>query len=79
MTFSAGAAVWAKLVASPWFSSEKLDSQAESYWVETLSFADVAYQGLIKSETLTDAGKLLVGAYVENLHSVVKVGRSLLS
>ncbi len=76
MTFSAGAAVWAKLVSSPWFSSGKLYSEAESYWVETLSFADIAYQGLIKSEALTDAGKLLVSASVDNLHFVVKAGRS---
>ncbi|MCC3435724.1 MAG: hypothetical protein EAZ39_17225 [Oscillatoriales cyanobacterium] len=76
MTFSAGAAVWAKLVSSPWFSSGKLYSEAESYWVETLGFADIAYQGLIKSEMLTDAGKLLVCACVDNLHSVVKASRS---
>ncbi|MGA9382296.1 MAG: HEXXH motif-containing putative peptide modification protein [Phormidium sp.] len=76
MTFSAGAAVWAKLVSSPWLSSGNLYSQADSYWVETLSFADVAYQGLIKSETLTDAGKLLVSTCVDNLHSVVKASRS---
>ena len=79
MTFSAGAAVWAKLVSSPWFSSAKLYSEAESYWVETLSFADVAYQGLIKSETLTDAGKLLVSACVDNLQLTIKSGRSHLS
>jgi hypothetical protein len=79
ITFSAGAAVWAKLVSSPWFSSEKLYSEAESYWVETLSFADVAYQGLIKSETLTDAGKLLVSACVDNLQLTIKSGRSHLS
>jgi hypothetical protein len=76
MTFSAGAAVWAKLVSSPWFSSGKLYSEAESYWVETLGFADIAYQGLIKSEALTDAGKILVSACVDNLHSVVKASRS---
>lgn len=76
MTFSAGAAVWAKLVSSPWFSSGKLYSEAESYWVETLGFADIAYQGLIKSEALTDAGKILVSACVDNLHFVVKAGRS---
>ncbi|MEZ2231306.1 HEXXH motif-containing putative peptide modification protein [Microcoleus sp.] len=76
MTFSAGAAVWAKLVSSPWFSSEKLYSEAESYWVETLSFADIAYQGLIKSEALTDAGKLLVSACVDNLRLTIKSGRS---
>ena len=79
MTFSAGAAVWAKLVSSPWFSSAKLYSEAESYWVETLGFADIAYQGLIKSETLTDAGKLLVGACVDNLQLTIKSGRSHLS
>lgn len=76
MTFSAGAAVWTKLLSSPCFSSGNLYSQAESYWVETLSFADVAYQGLIKSEALTDAGKLLVSACVDNLHSVVKEGKN---
>jgi hypothetical protein len=79
MTFSAGAAVWAKLVSSPWFSSGKLYSEAESYWVETLSFADVAYQGLIKSEALTDAGKILVSACVDNLQLTIKLGRSHLS
>jgi hypothetical protein len=76
MTFSAGAAVWAKLLSYPCFSSVNFYSQAESYWVETLSFADVAYQGLIKSKTLTDAGKLLVSAGVDNLHSVVKEGKN---
>jgi hypothetical protein len=76
MTFSAGAAVWAKLLSSPCFSFGKLYSQADSYWVETFNFADVAYQGLINSETLTDAGKLLVSACVDNLHSVVKASRS---
>lgn len=76
LTFSAGAAVWAKLVSSSWLSSGNLYSQAESYWAETLSFADVAYQGLIKSETLTDVGKLLVSSCVDNLHSVVKASRS---
>ena len=76
MTFSAGAAVWAKLVSSPWFSSEKLYSEAESYWAETLGFAEIAYQGLIKSETLTDAGKLLVSACVDRLYSVIKEGRN---
>jgi hypothetical protein len=76
MTFSAGAAVWAKFVSSPWFSSENLYSEAENYWVETLSFADLAYQGLIKSEALTDAGKLLVSACVYNLNYVVKKGRN---
>ena len=76
LTFSAGAAVWAKLVSSPWFSSEKLYSEAESYWVETLSFADIAYQGLIKSESLTDAGKVLVSSCVDNLRVTIKSGRS---
>lgn len=76
LTFSAGAAVWAKLVSSPWFSSEKLYSEAESYWVETLGFADIAYQGLIKSEALTDAGKVLVSAGVDRLYSVIKEGRN---
>lgn len=76
MTFSAGAAVWAKLLTYPCFSSVNLYSQAESYWVETLGFAHIAYQGLIKSEALTDAGKLLVSACVDNLYSVVKESRS---
>ncbi len=76
MTFSAGAAVWAKLVSSPWFSSGNLYSEAESYWVETLSFADIAYQGLIKSESLTDAGKVLVSSCVDNLRLTIKSGRS---
>ncbi|MEG4856295.1 HEXXH motif-containing putative peptide modification protein [Microcoleus sp. K1-B6] len=76
LTFSAGAAVWAKLVSSPWFSSEKLYSEAESYWVETLNFADIAYQGLIKSESLTDAGKVLVSSCVDNLRVTIKSGRS---
>ncbi|MEG4571662.1 HEXXH motif-containing putative peptide modification protein [Microcoleus sp. N3A4] len=76
LTFSAGAAVWAKLVSSPWFSSEKLYSEAESYWVETLSFTDIAYQGLIKSESLTDAGKVLVSSCVDNLRVTIKSGRS---
>ncbi|CAD5945532.1 hypothetical protein NO976_02268 [Planktothrix agardhii] len=79
ITFSAGAAIWAKLVSSPWFSSEKLYSEAESYWVETLSFADIAYQGLIKSEALTDAGKILVIACVDNLQLTIKSGRGHLS
>jgi len=76
ITFSAGAAVWAKLISSPWFISEKLYSEAELYWAETLSFADIAYKGLIKSEALTDAGKLLVSACVDNLQLIIKSGRN---
>jgi hypothetical protein len=72
MTFSAGAVVWAKLVSSPWFSSGKLYSQAESYWVETIEFADIAYKNLVESKILTAAGKNLVSSCVDNLHSVVK-------
>ncbi|MGB3559275.1 MAG: HEXXH motif-containing putative peptide modification protein, partial [Geitlerinemataceae cyanobacterium] len=67
MTFSAGAAVWAKLISFPWLSFEKLSWQAENYWVETLRFADLAYQDLIMSEALTDAGKILITACIDNL------------
>ena len=76
LTFSAGAAVWSKLVSSPWLSSGNLYLQAESYWVETLEFADLAYKGLVESRTLSDAGKILVNSCVDNLHSVVKASRS---
>jgi hypothetical protein len=76
LTFSAGAAVWAKLLHIPSFSSENLYSKAESYWSETLEFADIAYQCLIKSEALTDVGFFLVSSCVHTLNSVVKKGRN---
>ena len=75
MTFSAGAAVWTKLIISPWFSSQKIGSQAENYWSETVEFADLAYQGLFNSEVLTDEGKTLISACVEQLKLSVKIGR----
>jgi len=75
MTFSAGAAVWNKLITSLSFSSPKIYSQAEDYWSETIEFANLAYQGLFNSEVLTDAGKTLVSACVEQLNLTVKIGR----
>jgi hypothetical protein len=76
ITFSAGAAVWAKLVSSPWFSFGKLYLKAESYWLETIEFADIAYKNLVESKTLTAGGKHLVSSCVDNLHSVVKASRA---
>lgn len=69
LTFSAGASVWAKLVSSPLSLSEDVHLQAERYWNETLSFANLAYQGLIETEALTNAGLRLVSTCIDHLQS----------
>ena len=71
MTFSAGAAIWMKLLNSPYLDTESVCIQAENYFERNLKFAEIAHQNLIETGVLTSAGLILVDSCVEHLRKVI--------
>lgn len=71
ITFSVGALVWVKLVESPWVQLNVIQSTAEEYWKENISFAKIAHKNLVDSKALTEEGLTVVNACLENLLTCV--------
>lgn len=71
MTFSAGAAIWVKLIKSPWLNTKSVYSRAEDYWKKTIKFADKAHKNLVETKMLTPAGLILIDSCISNLRKVI--------